>query len=152
MKKFILVAFATLALAGAAMAQPRALGLRATYGAEVSYQHSINSNFIEADLGLFGNGFYLTGIYDFIFASAEGFNFYAGPGAQIGFYTVKEECSDGCKKTTAKVGLGIAGQLGMEYRFSSIPLGLSLDWRPGFDFVNAHFGWEGFALGIRYTF
>lgn len=52
MKKFILVAFATLALAGAAMAQPRALGIRATYGAEVSYQHSINSNFIEADLGL----------------------------------------------------------------------------------------------------
>ena len=51
-----------------------------------------------------------------------------------------------------KVGLGIAGQLGMEYRFASIPLGLSLDWRPGFDFVNAHFGWEGFALGVRYTF
>ncbi|HAZ74012.1 MAG TPA: hypothetical protein DCW53_01330 [Rikenellaceae bacterium] len=148
MKKFIVVAFATLALAGAAMAQPRALGVRATWGAEVSYQHSVNSNFVEADLGLFGNGFYLTGVYDFIFASADGFNFYAGPGAQLGFYNgVNDEGNN-----VLKMGAGIVGQVGAEYNFPSIPLGLSLDWRPGFSFTGAGFGWQGFALGIRYRF
>ena len=85
MKKFIMVIAAVLCLSSAAFAQSRALGVRATYGAELSYQHSIGSNFVEADLGWFKNGFYLTGVYDFVFASEGNFNFYAGPGAAVGF-------------------------------------------------------------------
>lgn len=148
MKKFIIVAFASLALAATAMAQPRALGIRATYGAELSYQHDLGSNFVEADLGLFGNGFYLTGVYDFVFASLEGFNFYAGPGAQVGMYKSSNENNE----NVMRLGLGIVGQLGAEYNFSAIPLGLSLDWRPAFSFTGGGFGWQGFALGVRYRF
>ena len=83
MKKFIIVVIAALGLAATAMAQPRALGVRVTYGAEISYQHNLGSNFLEADLGLFGNGFYLTGVYDFIFANEGDFNFYAGQSKAI---------------------------------------------------------------------
>lgn len=142
MKKFIMVIVAVLCLSSAAFAQSRALGVRATYGAELSYQHSIGSNFVEADLGWFKNGFYLTGVYDFVFASEGNFNFYAGPGAAVGFYNDSE---------TSGINLGIAGQLGLEYNFN-IPLQLSLDWRPVFNFIHGGFGWEGIALGIRYRF
>ena len=142
MKTFIMVIAAVLCLSSAAFAQSRALGVRATYGAELSYQHSIGSNFVEADLGWFKNGFYLTGVYDFVFASEGNFNFYAGPGAAVGFYNDSE---------TSGINLGIAGQLGLEYNFN-IPLQLSLDWRPVFNFIHGGFGWEGIALGIRYRF
>ena len=52
MKKIILVAALVLGFAVAASAQPRAIGLRGGWGAELSYQHSFDSNFLQADLGL----------------------------------------------------------------------------------------------------
>lgn len=142
MKKAILIIAAVLCFATVASAQSRSLGVRATYGAELSYQHSVGSNFVEADLGWFRNGFYLTGIYDFIFASEGNFNFYAGPGAALGFYNTSE---------AKGFNIGVAGQLGMEYNFN-VPIQLSLDWRPVFNFIHGGFGWEGIALGIRYRF
>ena len=148
MKKLIIVVIAALGLAVTAMAQPRALGVRVTYGAEISYQHALGSNFLEADLGLFGNGFYLTGVYDFIFANEGNFNFYAGPGAQLGFASYTNE--DGNKGLA--FGAGVVGQIGAEYNFASIPLQMSLDWRPCFSITCGGFGWQGFALGIRYSF
>ena len=54
MKKIILVAALVLGFAAAAVAQPRALGLRGGYGVELSYQHTLGENFLEADLGLGG--------------------------------------------------------------------------------------------------
>jgi hypothetical protein len=63
MKKILVIALSLLALGAVASAQPRALGIRGGYGAELSYQHGLGSNFLEADLGfLVNNGFYLTGV------------------------------------------------------------------------------------------
>ena len=52
MKKIILVAAMVLGFAVAAVAQPRAVGLRGGWGVEASYQHSFGENFLQADLGL----------------------------------------------------------------------------------------------------
>lgn len=141
MKKIIVALVAILTVSAVASAQPRTIGLRGTWGAEISYQHSLGSNFVEADLGLFGNGFFLTGIYDFVFASEGNFNFYAGPGASLGV---------GFAEGTG-FNLGIAAQIGVEYNFD-IPLTLSLDWRPVFNFFYGGFGYQGFGLGIKYRF
>ena len=145
MKKLIAILVGVLAFAAVASAQPRAIGVRAGYGGELSYQHALGSNFLEADLGFLGSahGFYLTGIYDFVLAQAGIVNFYVGPGVQLGFYNF-----DGVSRFNA----GIAGQLGMEFEIPSIPLNLSLDWRPTYYFTGGGFGWQGFALGIRYRF
>lgn len=67
-----------------------AIGVRAGYGGELSYQHSIGSNFAEFDLGLFGHSAAVSGIYDFIIAGNGSFNFYAGPGARIGAWVGKD--------------------------------------------------------------
>lgn len=150
MKKIIAIVAAALCFAAVATAQPRTIGLRATYGAELSYQHTIGgTNFLEFDLGWGGNnGFNLAGVYDFIFASTNNFNFYAGPGADLSYFSVKNDEGN----SESKIGLGIGGQIGVEYEFS-IPLSLSLDWRPMFNFIGEQkFHGEGIALGIRYRF
>lgn len=142
MKKALLIIAAALCMAVTASAQPKSIGVRLGYGGEVSYQHYMSgNNFLEADLGWFDNGFFVSGIYDFNIASEGNFNFYAGPGAQLGATTGEN----------GTFNLGVCGQLGMEYNFN-IPLILSLDWKPSFNFIGGGFSWAGFALGIRYRF
>ena len=144
MKKVLAILLAAFAFVAVASAQPRALGVRAGWGGELSYQHGAGAGFLEADLGfLANNGFYVTGIYDFILGSAGICNFYVGPGVQLGFYNYADQSG---------FNAGIAGQLGVEFEIPSVPLKLSLDWRPVYYFNYGGFGWQGIALGIRYRF
>lgn len=140
MKKIIILAAAILGFAVAASAQPKALGLRIGYGADLSYQHTLGgANFIEADLGLESfKSLNIAATYNFMIAQfGDGFGFYAGPGIGVGF--------------AEKLRVGIAGQVGLEYNFNA-PVQLSLDVRPYFDFVGAGLvGWYP-HLGIRYRF
>ena len=148
MKKVIAILIAALAFVAVASAQPRALGIRGgwagTVGAEVSYQHSLGSNFAEFDLGLYGHGFTLAGIYDLVFANAGAVNFYVGPGVMLNLFNTDEGLN---------LAGGIAGQLGFEVE-TGIPLNISIDWRPTMWLLGGatHFGWQGFALGLRYRF
>lgn len=151
MKKILAIALSVLAFAAVASAQPRAIGIRAGGDAELSYQHSIGSTFVEADLGMaLGNyaGIQLTAIYDFVFASFDNFNCYVGPGAQVNMWTGKTEEGD----TAGKFGVGVGGQLGIEYQFGTIPFGISLDWRPMWNFIGKYGAWSSAALGFRYRF
>lgn len=145
MKKAIILLVAALGLAVAASAQPKALGVRLGYGGEISYEHGIGPHFLEADLGWYVGGFSLTGVFNFVFASAGPVNFYVGPGAQVGFYNYQGG---------AAVNVGAGGMLGLEWNIPSIPLQLSLDWRPMYHFLGEHaeFIYAGAGLGIRYRF
>ena len=145
MKKLIAVLIGVFALVAVASAQSRALGLRIGYGGELSYQHNVSGGFLEADLRFLANahGFYVSGMYDFIFASSGIANFYVGPGVQVGVHNHEH---------SSEINAGIGGQLGVEFEIPSIPLNLSLDWRPIYYFQQDVFGWQGIALGIRYRF
>ena len=152
MKRLIIIVLSIFAFAAAASAQSKAIGGRFGWGGEVSYQHYLGgSNFLEADLGFNGglaNGFYLTGVYNFNFADAGDFSFYAGPGAQLGVRNVRN--SD--NTAVSSFGLAIVGQIGCEYAIPVAPINISLDWRPAFFITRTAFGWEGLCLGIRYRF
>lgn len=146
MKRFLVIAVALVAFATASFAQSRAIGLRAGYGGELSYQHSFGSNFGEFDLGWWGNhSAVFTGAYDFILAGDGDFNVYLGPAAQLGTWLGDH----------SGFNLGVGAQFGFEYNFP-IPLQISLDWRPMFSLVRPDevkgFHGEGVALGIRYRF
>jgi hypothetical protein len=151
MKKTIAILVALIAFAVSAFGQARAVGIRGGWAnavnIEASYQHTVGANFIEADLGVFGNVFSATGVYDFILASNGELNFYAGPGVNL--------CLAGGGGAVALMG-GIVGQAGMEIAFSGAPLNLSVDWRPAFYFIGTGgataFNWASFALGVRYRF
>lgn len=140
MKRIIIIAIAVFGLAVAASAQPRAIGARIGYGADLSYQHSMGSNFIEADLGLSSfKNLNIAATYNFMISEfGDGFGFYAGPGVGVGF--------------AEKLSIGIAGQVGLEYNFAAAPVQISVDVRPYFDFVGVGLvGWYP-HLGIRYRF
>ena len=130
-----------LGLAAAASAQPKAVGIRAGYGLEASYQHNLGNNFIEAGLGLDGFKYFnVAATYNFnIIEFGDGFNFYAGPGITLGI----EE----------SIHLGIAGQAGIEYDFS-FPLQISLDVRPQLCLSHQAFNFRSWypSIGIRYRF
>lgn len=144
MKKFILVMAAVLGLAVVAAAQPRAIGIRAGYGAELSYQHTMGgNNFGELDLGWSLGAFSAGFAYDFSIAPLGPINLYLGPQVQLGLYAGE----------TSVFAVGAGAQIGFEYCFPTIPLQISLDWKPTFYFVPATaFGWQGLALGLRYLF
>ena len=144
MKKIILVAAMVLGFAVAAVAQPRAIGLRGGFGAELSYQHSLGADFIQADLGLVGHGVTATATYNWMLAQPDWtdrgeWGFYAGPGVAVG--------------AGEYLSVGLAGQCGLEYTFW-FPLQLSIDVRPQLGLVNQKFGIWGWYphLSLRYAF
>ena len=151
MKKVLLFFITMLGFVFAANAQNNAIGLRfgggsAMYGAEISYQLLAGNNRVELDLGFSGNEYInLAGIYQWTGPIAGGFGWYVGPGVNLG-YCIHHG-----------FGIAVILQGGVEYNFSTIPLQLSLDVRPSWDFIRREgciysgFGW-GVALGIRYRF
>lgn len=151
MKKFIILAVA-LFTAAAMYAQPRAIGGRLGWGAEVSYQHFVkNADFVEIDLGLFTWDLNLTALYDFTFAQPQwtdrgSWAWYAGPGAAVGL---------GVLNGYNRFNVAAAGNVGLSYSFW-FPLELSFDIRAQLGVAihdGAGFYWGvGPAIGVRYRF
>lgn len=151
MKKIILAAALVLGFEVAASAQPRAIGVRIGNGGEISYQHSMGSNFLEVDgglgLGLVDGVFNVgaTGIYNFMISEfGNGFGFYAGPGAGVGLALGEVNY----------LALSAAGMVGIEYNFN-FPLQISLDFRQhiGIGFSgNGIWAPSSIGLGLRYQF
>ncbi|WP_233377476.1 hypothetical protein [Maribellus sp. CM-23] len=95
---------------------------------------------IHADVS-FGDGLGVDLIWDFIYRpiTDEAFNWYMG----VGPYAVFDD----------PFWLGAAGEIGLEYKFNSIPISLSVDWRPELSLVEeTDFHAGGFGLNIRYVF
>ena len=144
MKKFIAIIVALFCFATVSFAQPKAIGVRGTFGAELSYQHYVGgANFLEFDLGLFNHFLSSAVVYDFNLVNlGENASIYGGPGA---FFSIHPDGS--------YIYAGLVGQIGIQYNFPTIPLQISLDWRPQFDFVHGFYGqYNGAGLGIRYRF
>ena len=47
--------------------------------------------------------------------------------------------------------MGVGGQVGFEYQFG-IPLNLSVDWRPMWNFVGNFIAYTSFSVSARYRF
>jgi hypothetical protein len=144
-----------------AQVNPHAIGIRGLsgnfgIGGEVSYQHGLgSSNRLEVDLGWKrndGNNYNhsaLTGIYHWVWNLTDGLNWFAGVGAQLGFYRDKWAGeNDG-------ITLGVGGQIGIEYDFNELgaPILLGLDTRPmwGLNGGVSGIGY-GAAFSLRFTF
>lgn len=126
-----------------------ALGVKLWNGAGITLKHFLDDKNAAEGIGYFYNrGFRLTGLYEIHndIAGAAGLKWYVGPGAHVGFYNNKYY-------DNSKVVIGIDGVLGLDYKFSTAPINLSLDWQPSFEFASG-FGFNGNwgGLGIRYTF
>jgi len=96
---------------------------------------------IHADLGFYHGGIGIDALWDFLYKpiNGEAFNWYlgAGPSTYIG----------------DRFDLGVSGEIGLEYRFSQVPIALGFDWRPTFWILEeTRFGADSFGLNVRYVF
>jgi hypothetical protein len=165
MKKIIFaIAFLVVSMAGVLRAQQvnsSTIGLRLGYPAEISYQMGLNTtNRLEFGLGLrthdYGinnesnySTFSLSGVYQWVWdlsALSPGFDWYAGVGASLGYYSYSY-----LNNTYSAIPISLLGQIGIEYNFK-IPITLSLDYRPAFQLNGYGDGFigDGVALGVRY--
>lgn len=160
MKKFFVLLVAVVAFGFAANAQ-NAIGLRGAFNGEslsayeVTFQHDMGQkNRLEIDGGLSflknDSYIYAVGIYQWSWNIVDNLNWYLGAGIQAGYCT------------THGLGLAVAGQVGIEYKFS-FPLMVSADFRPQATFLlpegcghKSHFndvlGLLSPSISIRYCF
>ncbi len=87
-----------------------------------------------------------TGLYEYHkpLSSDGALQWYIGPGFHVGLY--KADYFDG------KTSFGLDGVLGLDYKFPDIPVNISLDWQPSYEFGD----FEGFSgnwggVGVRIT-
>ena len=112
---------------------------------EASYQRACSDNTrMEMGLGMAVNsgynGFNVSSTYQWVWNINGGFNWFAGPGAQMG-------------SRSGNFYMGLHGQVGVEYLFSEIPFQIALDTRPVIGIANAANGFEiNVNVAIRYVF
>lgn len=136
-----------------------ALGLKVypgSGGGAVTIKHFITDMHSVEGLGYFWErGGRVTGLYEFNWDinGAPGLKWYVGPGAHIAFYN--DKYYNNVTTGGSYVALGLDGVIGLDYKFNHIPLNLSADWQPSFDFGNNRyngFGGDFGGIAARYTF
>ncbi len=98
-----------------------------------------------ADITAFfhNGGTRLSALYEYHgdLSSDQNFKWYAGFGASFDLL-----------KTPKETIVGINGVLGLDYKIKTMPLDVSIDWQPGFQFTNnGQYVGKWFILAVRYT-
>ncbi len=144
MKKLLLISiFALIAVyyAGAQEIGVRFGGTNGAGGVALDGVFGAGPGRIHADLGIYNGGVGVDVLWDFIYKplGGEAFNWYlgAGPNTYIG----------------EDFWLGVCGEIGLEYRFNSVPISLGVDWRPTLWVIEeTKFGADSFGLCARFRF
>ena len=79
-----------------------------------------------------------------------GLKYFYGGGGYIGFV---KTTNVNTQKTSTSPNLGAQGVIGLDYKFTNIPLNISLDWKPELNIVS-DINFEPAAIGFtaRFTF
>jgi hypothetical protein len=149
---FFSFAFCLLLLTGSAQKGDNAIGLRAGFGAGITFQHYMSKERgFEAILNTYRRGYVITGLYE-VHADAfdvPGLKWYYGAGAHLGVFA--GYWNDNYRNGFTVVG--VDGILGMEYFINEIPFVLSADWKPAINLVGYTSPWIGDgAISVRYIF
>ena len=96
---------------------------------------------IHADVA-FADGVYIDALWNFLYRplGGESFNWYLGVGPSVAL-------------ANDEFYLSVPFEAGLEYQFNTIPLSLSVDYRPALALIpNTDFWSGGFGLNVRYRF
>lgn len=124
-----------------------AAGLRLGYPFGVTVKHFIApQGALEGILGFWYGGINITGLYEYHMdlGDVPGLKWFAGGGLDFTSWD-----HGGYKGGAA----AIDGIIGLDYKITSAPIDLSLDWKPAVYFtgVSGFYGGGG-AISVRYTF
>jgi hypothetical protein len=129
-----------------------AIGVKFWPGA-ISIKHFTSDNrALEGLASFWVNGFRFTGLYEIHgdVSGAPGLKWYVGPGAHIGVYN-GGVTYHGYFYGGGALSLGVDGVLGLEYKFDTAPIAISVDVQPYLELVNNVYvdAWGG--IGLKYT-
>lgn len=148
MRKLLILVFLVASSFFAANAQDYKVGVGVrlssaspTLSNAITVKYNMNQQHSLEGIISFGSRFGIGGLYEVNkVTTVSGLNWFYGGGAYVGF-------EDG------KTFLGPTGIIGLDYKFPSIPLNLSLDWKPELDLIQEiNFVPDAFALSARFTF
>lgn len=89
----------------------------------------------------FGNRFGIGGLLEFHrpFSTAQGLSWFFGGGAYVGW-------------ENSVTYLGPQGVIGLDYKFTNVPVNLAIDWKPELDIIpSINFVPEAFSVSIRFV-
>lgn len=144
MKKIVLIAIISLSTYFCASAQELGVRFGGTNGAggvALDGVFGTGPGRIHADLGFYHDGVGIDVLWDFINKplSGEAFSWYLGAGPTT-------YISD-------QFWLGVCGEIGLEYKFNSVPISIGADWRPTLWIIDeTSFGADSFGLCARFRF
>ncbi len=104
-----------------------------------------------------GSNVTFTGLYEYtwnVFGKSE-WNMYAGGGAHLGLWRDYYWDNNGYRRNNGTTAVpGLDGIFGVEYTFKQIPLNLSADLKPFFNFTGGHdfIGEQIVGVSARFTF
>jgi hypothetical protein len=158
MKKIIVALFVAVTISSLASAQDykSALGVRLSSSAamvnnSISFKQFISDKTAIEAYFSFGDPLALGAMLEFHKPlAASGLQYYYGFGGYLGFVKTTDIATN---KTTTDPNIGAQGVIGLDYKFTGIPLNLSLDWKPELNIVN-DINFEPAAIGLtaRFTF
>ena len=133
-----------------------ALGVRLSSSAaivnnSISLKRFLNEKSAIEALFSFGDPLSLGALYEIHKPfSAAGITWFYGGGGYVGFV---KEYNVNKNKNETNVNFGGMGVLGLDYKFTNLPLNLSLDWKPELNIVS-DINFEPAAIGFtaRFTF
>lgn len=106
----------------------------------ITYKHFIGNNAIEGILS-FGDGVGICGLYEIHKPlSTQNLQWLIGFGGYVAF-------------NNSNSNVGAAGIIGLDYKFSQVPLNLTLDWKPELNIISkVGFEASGVGFSARFTF
>jgi hypothetical protein len=143
MKKIIVIVALVLSTCGYSFAQELGVRFGNISGGNVAVDVIFNTtkfSRIHSDVS-FGNGVGVDVLWDFLYRpiGGEAFNWYVGAGPYI--------------QIADPFWLGVAGEVGIEYRFNQVPIVIGADWRPALSIVEVtDFHTEVFGINVRFAF
>ena len=122
------------------------LGLRLSVSPGITGVYKLGGpQSIEGILHFNNNAAIITGLYRYNFGlispDVPGLSWYAGAGAHT--------------KIHSGVTVGVDGLIGLQYDFDEVPLNISLDWKPAFDFLGpgaGDFHATDVGISVRFKF
>jgi hypothetical protein len=150
-KLIAVIFFLAISLSG--IAQERSLGLRLGWGGGLSYVQSITDDQdFELILTPRWSGLILTGLYERkVPLSSDSWNWFYGGGLHGGYHHRNNFVGEGFNGDQQYINLGFDFIAGIKYRFDSIPLEFSADYKPSIELLaKRNLLLEEFALSFRY--
>lgn len=101
-----------------------------------------------------GKDIAITALYEFEkpIPNISGLHWLAGAGPYFGHFSYKSSLYSDLYPNSGNSFYGAAAIAGLEYKIATIPLAISADWMPAFDFNGGGFGAESGGIGVKYTF